>query len=87
MQAKNKALRDPVIYRCNLIAHNRTGYVGLDFTLVAVYSLVITATSTKCTQHMTLLVLSWIVSKVSHMPFVPTNTVTETHNTSGLLRN
>jgi glutamyl-tRNA synthetase len=25
MQDKNKALRDPVIYRCNLLSHHRTG--------------------------------------------------------------
>jgi glutamyl-tRNA synthetase len=36
----NKALRDPVIYRCNLLPHHRTGYACLVLT---VYSLKVTA--------------------------------------------
>ena len=27
----NKAMRDPVIYRCNILPHHRTGYVFLCF--------------------------------------------------------
>jgi glutamyl-tRNA synthetase len=35
VDSQNKALRDPVIYRCNLIPHHRTGYEFIYFQRLA----------------------------------------------------
>lgn len=61
VDAKNKALRDPVMYRCNEIPHARTGYAHRPYS--AVFSNRSAAPSTRCTRRTTLLAPWWTRSR------------------------
>lgn len=63
----NKALRDPVVYRCNVSTHHRTGYVWCSFVLFASETDSISVINGKCIQRMTSRVQLSTPSRVSHM--------------------
>jgi hypothetical protein len=78
----NKAMRDPVIYRCNILSHHRTGYACMPTYMNFVLTEGI-GINGRSTQPTTSLALSWILSRVSRMHFVRTSTAIATRSISG----
>ena len=79
----NKAMRDPVIYRCNLEPHHRTGYAFVSTCGISRNFYRVLVQNGRFILPTTLRVPSWTCSKVSLTPSVRSSTAIATLNIIG----
>jgi hypothetical protein len=79
----NKAMRDPVIYRCNLEPHHRTGYAFVSTYCISRHLYRFLAQNGRFILPTILRAPSWTCSKVSLTPSGRSSTAIETLNIIG----